>query len=39
MPDLVLDAWAIIAWLKDEQPAEKVEALLKSAERRERKLS
>lgn len=38
MPDLVLDAWAIIAWLKDEQPAEKVESLLKSAERRERKL-
>ncbi|HEX7362186.1 MAG TPA: PIN domain-containing protein [Bryobacteraceae bacterium] len=38
MSDLVLDAWAIIAWLKDEQPAEKVESLLKSAERRERKL-
>ncbi|MGH9608864.1 MAG: PIN domain-containing protein [Bryobacteraceae bacterium] len=38
MPDLVLDAWAITAWLKDERPAEKVEALLQAAERRERKL-
>lgn len=39
MPDLVLDAWAIMAWLKGQQPAaERVRWLLEAADRRERKL-
>jgi predicted nucleic acid-binding protein len=39
MPVLILDAWAIMAWLKGQQPAaERVRRLLEAAERRERKL-
>ena len=39
MPDLVLDAWAIMAWLKGQQPAaERVRLLLDAADRRERGL-
>ncbi len=41
MADLVLDAWAIMAWLKGQQPAaERVRVLLDAAERHqgERKL-
>jgi ribonuclease VapC len=37
--NFVLDAWAIMAWLKGQQPAaQRVRLLLESAERRERKL-
>ena len=39
MPDLVLDAWAIMAWLKGQQPAgERVRLFLESADRQERQL-
>jgi predicted nucleic acid-binding protein len=39
MPELILDAWAIMAWLKGQQPAaERVRLLLDGADRRERKL-
>ena len=39
MPDLVLDSWAIMAWLKGQPPAaERVRGLLNAADRRERKL-
>ena len=39
MPVLVLDAWAIMAWLKGQQPAaERVRILLDAAERRESRL-
>jgi len=39
MPELILDAWAIMAWLKGRQPAaERVRLLLDEADRRERKL-
>lgn len=39
MPSLVLDAWAIMAWLKGQEPAaERVRLLLDAAGRRERKL-
>ena len=39
MPELILDAWAIMAWLKGQQPAaERVRLLLDEADRRERKL-
>jgi predicted nucleic acid-binding protein len=35
----VLDAWAVLAWLKGQQPAaERVRLLLQAAERREQKL-
>ena len=36
---MVLDAWAVMAWLKNQQPAaSRVRALLESAERREQQL-
>lgn len=36
---MVLDAWAVIAWLKGQQPAaERVRSLFEAAERREEKL-
>lgn len=36
---MVLDAWAVMAWLKGQQPAaERVRLLLDAAERREQKL-
>ena len=36
---MVLDAWAVMAWLKGQQPAaERVRSLLEAAERREQKL-
>jgi uncharacterized protein len=36
---MVLDAWAVMAWLKGQQPAaERVRLLLEAAERREQKL-
>ena len=39
MPDLILDAWAIMAWLKGQQPAaEQVRLLLEAADRGERNL-
>lgn len=39
MPDLVLDAWAIMAWLKGQQPeGDRVRLLLESADRQERHL-
>ena len=39
MPELVLDAWAVMAWLKGQQPAaEQVRLLLDAADRRERSL-
>jgi predicted nucleic acid-binding protein len=39
MPDLVLDAWAIMAWLKGQEPAAaRVRLLLEAADRRERTL-
>ena len=39
MPDFTLDAWAIMAWLKGQQPAvEQVRLLLEAAGRRERSL-
>lgn len=38
MAGFVLDAWAILAWLKGEQPAaERVRMLLHASDRRERK--
>jgi hypothetical protein len=38
MPGAVLDAWAIMAWLKGQQPAaERVRFLLDAADRGERK--
>ena len=40
MPDLVLDAWAIMVWLKGEQPAaDRMGALLEEAGERRRKLA
>ena len=40
MPGLVLDAWAIMAWLKGQQPASgRVRLLLDAAERRQGKLA
>ena len=40
MPGAVLDAWAIMAWLKGQQPAaERVRLLLDAADRGERKLA
>jgi predicted nucleic acid-binding protein len=40
MHDLVLDAWAIMAWLKGQQPAsDRVRALLEEAGERRRKLA
>jgi len=40
MRDLVLDAWAVMVWLKGQQPAgERVRALLQAADRRECRLS
>ncbi len=40
MHDLVLDAWAIMAWLKGQQPAaDRVRALLEEAGDRRRKLA
>lgn len=40
MPRLVLDAWAIMAWLKGQHPAaERVRLLLEAADRRERELA
>lgn len=39
-PSLVLDSWAVLAWLKNELPAaEKVQFLFDSATRREHKLA
>jgi len=40
MRDLVLDAWAVMVWLKGQQPAgDRVRALLQAADRRECRLS
>jgi uncharacterized protein len=40
MRELVLDAWAVLVWLKRQEPAaEKTRALLKAAERGECRLS
>ncbi|MGA2903064.1 MAG: PIN domain-containing protein [Candidatus Korobacteraceae bacterium] len=40
MADLVLDAWAVMVWLKGQQPAaDRMRALLESADRRECRLS
>ena len=40
MRTLVLDAWAVIAWLKRQEPAaDQMRALLKAAERRECRLA
>lgn len=40
MRTLILDAWAIMAWLKDQKPAaDRVLALLEAAERREHRLA
>lgn len=40
MRSLVLDAWAILAWLKNQEPAAgRVALLLRDAERREQKLA
>jgi len=39
MQDLVLDAWAVMAWLKGQQPeSERVRLILESADRGERQL-
>jgi predicted nucleic acid-binding protein len=39
MPELVLDAWAVMAWLKAQQPAAgRVRLLLEAADRRQHKL-
>lgn len=39
-PALVLDSWAVMAWLKNELPAaEKVQSLFDAANRRERRLA
>jgi uncharacterized protein len=40
MRDLVLDAWAVMVWLKGQQPAaDRMRALLEAADRREHRLS
>lgn len=40
MADLVLDAWAVMVWLKGQQPAaDRVRALLEAADRREHRLT
>jgi uncharacterized protein len=40
MGDLVLDAWAVMVWLKGQQPAaDRMRRLLEAADRRERRLS
>jgi len=40
MRDLVLDAWAVMVWLKGQQPAgDRVRALLQAADRRKCRLS
>ncbi|HEY1948339.1 MAG TPA: hypothetical protein VGG97_15120 [Bryobacteraceae bacterium] len=40
MPELVLDAWAVLAWLKARQPAAgRVRLLLEAADRRQHKSS
>ncbi len=40
MGDLVLDAWAVMVWLKGQQPAaDRVRALLEAADRREHRLT
>ncbi len=40
MAGLVLDAWAVMVWLKGQQPAaDRVRALLEAADRREQRLS
>jgi predicted nucleic acid-binding protein len=40
MPDLVLDAWAVMVWLKGQQPAaDRMRALLQAADRRESRLT
>jgi uncharacterized protein len=40
MKNLVLDAWAVMVWLKGQQPAaDRMRALLRAAERRECRLS
>lgn len=40
MGDLVLDAWAVMVWLKGRQPAaDRMRRLLEAADRRERRLS
>ncbi len=40
MADLVLDAWAVMVWLKGQQPAaDRVRALLEAAYRREHRLT
>jgi len=40
MGDLVLDAWAVMVWLKGQQPAaDRMRALLEAADRRERRLA
>jgi len=40
MADLVLDAWAVMVWLKGQQPAaDRMRALLEAADRREHRLS
>jgi uncharacterized protein len=40
MRDLVLDAWAVMVWLKGQQPAaDRMRALLEAADRREHRLA
>jgi|SRR5208337_2800394 len=40
MGDLVLDAWAVMVWLKGQQPAaDRMRALLEAADRRQRRLA
>jgi uncharacterized protein len=40
MRDLVLDAWAVMVWLKGQQPgADRMRALLEGADRRQHRLS
>ena len=40
MPARILDSWAVMAWLKGEQPAaQRVRGLFEAAERREHKLA
>ncbi len=40
MADLVLDAWAVMVWLKGQQPAaDRMRALLEAADRRECRLT
>ena len=39
MPDLILDSWGVIAWLKGQEPAAgRMRSLLEAAERREHRL-